>query len=92
MFQTITANPLLIKQGLYVCMTQVDAKDKSKKRYVLLGSTDLTALTFESKEAFEKAVQAVVDGVTPEPEVTTEVTPEVTPEVEETPEDVTDET
>lgn len=81
MFQTITANPLLIKQGSHVCITQV-AKDKSK-RYVLFNSTDLTALTFASKEAFETAVQAVVDGETPEPEVT----PEVTTEVEETPDE-----
>ncbi len=82
MFQTITANPLLLKQGSHVCMTQV-AKDKSGKRYVLFNSDDLTALTFATKEAFEAAVQAVVDGEKPEPEVT----PEVTTEVEETPDE-----
>lgn len=91
MFNTITVNPLLVKQGSHVCMTQVDAKDKSKKRYVLFNSTDLTALTFESKDKFEAAVQAVVDGVTPEPEVAPEVTTEVATEVEETP-SVNDET
>jgi hypothetical protein len=91
MHQTITANPLLVKQGSHVCMTQVDASDKSKKRYVLFNSTDLTALTFVSKEAFEAAVQSVVDGNVPQPEVDEE-SPSVAEESVDVTEDAVDET
>ncbi len=61
MFRTITANPLLAAQGKFVCLTQETGVGKDRKlRYVILDSTTLKAETFDSKDAFNEAVDAKV--------------------------------